>query len=92
MALDSISVGEVCVTRATGGGGWGTPLDRDPRRVREDVLDGLISRERARNVYGVVLDTTGANVDEAVTDALRRRMAAAEVGLHSGERPASRQI
>lgn len=37
-----------------GGGGFGDPLERDPERVREDVLDGLVSPEGATDNYGVV--------------------------------------
>jgi N-methylhydantoinase B len=33
-------------------------LDREPERVREDVLSQLISFERARDVYGVVFANT----------------------------------
>ncbi|PYN72036.1 MAG: 5-oxoprolinase [Candidatus Rokuibacteriota bacterium] len=38
-----------------GGGGYGSPLERDPDLVREDVLDGKVSADVARDVYGVVL-------------------------------------
>jgi N-methylhydantoinase B len=36
-----------------GGGGYGDPLERDPRAVVEDVLDGYVSAEAALSVYGV---------------------------------------
>ena len=42
-----------CVT--CGGGGYGDPRERDPARVRHDVLEGLVTRERARSVYGVIV-------------------------------------
>ena len=35
------------------GGGWGDPRERDPKLVRADVRNGLISPERAREVFGV---------------------------------------
>jgi N-methylhydantoinase B len=38
------------------GGGFGSPLEREPERVREDVLDGYVTRESAEQDYGVVLD------------------------------------
>ncbi len=38
-----------------GGGGFGAPAERDPGRVARDVEDGLISPERAREVYRVAL-------------------------------------
>jgi N-methylhydantoinase B len=43
-----------------GGGGHGDPRDRDPAHVREDVLDGYVSPEAAREVYGVSADTSTA--------------------------------
>jgi N-methylhydantoinase B/oxoprolinase/acetone carboxylase alpha subunit len=42
-----------------GGGGFGDPRIRDPERVRDDVLDGLITTEDARRDYGVVIDADG---------------------------------
>ena len=36
-----------------GGGGHGDPRDRDPGAVREDVRQGLVSPEAARDVYGL---------------------------------------
>ena len=35
------------------GGGLGNPRERDPELVREDLKNGLITRERAREIYGV---------------------------------------
>jgi N-methylhydantoinase B len=42
---------------SAGGGGRGDARDREPERVREDVLDGFVSREAARDVYGVDVKT-----------------------------------
>ena len=39
-----------------GGGGFGDPKARPPEKVRDDLLDGLISAETARVVYGLALD------------------------------------
>jgi N-methylhydantoinase B len=52
-----------------GGGGYGEPLQRDPERVRADVLDGKVSIEHAREAYGVVFKNDV--VDVQATDALR---------------------
>lgn len=52
------------------GGGWGNPLDRDPEKVRADVLDDFVSVDRARETYGVVL-TDDLEVDEEATEQLR---------------------
>jgi len=64
------------IVRTGGGGGWGDPLERDPEKVRADVLEELVSSEAAREQYGVVLDA-GRAVDAAATQALRARMRAA---------------
>jgi N-methylhydantoinase B len=53
-----------------GGGGYGSPLDRDPNRVLKDVRDGLVSLERARNVYGVSIKLVDDDLAEfALNDA-----------------------
>nr|WP_157553953.1 hydantoinase B/oxoprolinase family protein [Herbidospora sakaeratensis] len=62
--------GEIVRVRTTGGGGWGSPFDREPSRVAEDVRDGKVSLEAAREDYGVVF-SEGLEVDEAATEALR---------------------
>jgi N-methylhydantoinase B len=62
----------------TGGGGYGSPLEREPERVLEDVLSGFISFARARDVYGVVFDADHASaalaVDPAATAQRRREL------------------
>jgi N-methylhydantoinase B len=42
-----------------GGGGFGSPLERDPERVLADVRSGYVSLESARRDYGVVIHQTG---------------------------------
>jgi N-methylhydantoinase B len=39
-----------------GGGGFGEPFERDPERVRADVLDGYVTVEGAERDYGVALN------------------------------------
>ncbi len=53
-----------------GGGGFGDPRTRDPQRVLDDVLDGLITAEEARRDYGVAVDAHG-RIDAAGTERLR---------------------
>jgi N-methylhydantoinase B/oxoprolinase/acetone carboxylase alpha subunit len=62
--------GERLISHSTGGGGYGPPLLRDPELVLEDVEQGFVRADRARDVYGVVLHGTGA-VD--LTATARRR-------------------
>jgi N-methylhydantoinase B len=58
-----------------GGGGWGDPLEREPTRVRMDVIEEYITRDDAPATYGVVLDDA-TNVDEDATAKLRARLRA----------------
>lgn len=53
-----------------GGGGWGNPLERDPEKVRDDVVEGYVSIDAARDDYGVVLSET-LKLDEDATARLR---------------------
>ncbi|MDQ3588812.1 MAG: hydantoinase B/oxoprolinase family protein [Actinomycetota bacterium] len=50
-----IGAEERVILSLPGGGGYGDPLERDPDLVARDVEDGLVSVERANDVYGVVL-------------------------------------
>ena len=62
------------VSSVTGtGGGFGDPLEREPERVREDVLDGYVTSEDARACYGVALDPLSLELDRAETARLRAR-------------------
>ena len=67
-----------------GGGGYGDPLERDPELVLDDVVDGYVSVESAREDYGVAVEYIGPvdrivrtrdryRVDEDGTRALRSR-------------------
>ena len=66
--------GDVIVIEAPSGGGYGNPLERDSELVRQDVLDGIVSRESARRDYGVVFRADGSAIDRPATDALRRQL------------------
>ena len=57
------------------GGGYGDPLDREPERVLEDVLEHYVSVDAAREVYGVEfsgdIDAETLAVDAGATAAKR---------------------
>lgn len=61
---------ESFVFESGGGGGWGNPFDRDPELVAKDVRNEVVSRERAKTVYGVVL-TEDLQVDFGETQQAR---------------------
>ena len=62
--------------RTPGGGGYGSPLDRDESAVLGDVIQGKISTTRAKDSYGVVIDITTLALDRDATAELRTRMRA----------------
>lgn len=61
--------------RATGGPGYGDPLDREPEAVAADVARGFVSVERARQAYGVSV-AAGGTLDADATQQLRRALRA----------------
>jgi N-methylhydantoinase B len=63
--------------------GWGDPLLRQPGDVVADVSAGLMERDAARRVYGVVLDADGAP-DGSATAAARAEVRRSRLG---GEDP-----
>jgi N-methylhydantoinase B len=66
--------GDRIIVRTGGGGGYGPPWERDPALVLRDVVCGLVSSQKARDEYGVILQADGTAVDVAATAALRREM------------------
>jgi N-methylhydantoinase B len=65
---------DVLYIRAASGGGYGDPLEREPRLVREDVRNGLVSKETAEQIYGVVMDERSLTPDSTRTRELRLRL------------------
>jgi len=63
--------GDVFQVMYSGGGGYGHPLERPAGRVQEDVINGLLSLEKAKAEYGVVLDPGTLALDESETQRLR---------------------
>lgn len=72
--LTQLKPGDVVLMEAAGGGGYGDPLERDPELVEQDVREGYVSVERAREDYGVVLDLETLKVDQEATSELRKRL------------------
>ena len=64
--------GDVVTVFAGGGGGYASPLDRDPEAVLSDVRNGKVSLDRALEVYGVAIDAESWMVLEEETVALRK--------------------
>lgn len=69
--------GDVVIMQSAGGGGYGDPLEREPDLVRRDVVLGYVSRERARERYGVVIgedDVVDSDATERNREHLRYSM------------------
>ena len=64
-----VARGDCLVTYGPSGGGYGDPFRRNPMAVLDNVLDGLLSADVAREQYGVVI-VDGA-MDAPATEALR---------------------
>jgi len=75
--------GEAIAYHYGGGGGWGDPLDREPRKVLEDVLDEYVSVPSAYEAYGVVLTGSLEALDLAVDEESTARRRAELRGLKS---------
>lgn len=56
---------------AGGGGGYGNPFDRPEQKVLEEVRNEVISVEKARADYGVVIDPSTMTIDTEATSRLR---------------------
>ncbi len=54
--FSEIQEGDVFELFSQGGGGFGNPFARPPERVRDDVVNGLVSMEKAAEDYGVALE------------------------------------
>ena len=60
------------ILKLPGGGGFGSPLERDPQSVLADVMQGYVSAGAAEREYGVVIDSLMMKVDETATAELRK--------------------
>jgi N-methylhydantoinase B len=54
VVVETLAEGEFVRGNHSSGGGYGNPMERDPRRVLHDVLEDYETLQRARAVYGVV--------------------------------------
>ena len=63
-----VGPGDTFERPSAGGGGFGDALERDPRAVLEDVIDGYVSVNRAAKDYGVVIRPIDPEIDEYELD------------------------
>lgn len=67
---------EIFVSECSVAGGYGNPLNRNPEKVCHRVREEWITKEYAKKVYGVVIDTSNEEykVDYEKTNELRKQM------------------
>ncbi len=66
-----LHAGDCFMVEMAGGGGYGNPLDRQPKDVLDDVENGYVSLAAAERDYGVAVDAQTFSLDEARTRLLR---------------------
>ena len=66
----NIPANDSLVLELAGGAGFGNPLHRDPVKVAHDVKNGFVTKESAREDYGVSLDSDG-KINQIETESLR---------------------
>ena len=75
LLVAQLKPGDAHRIRSGGGGGYGSPLDRPVEQVAEDVRQGYVSVQAARDLYRVAVDPRSFKVDAAATKRLRARPA-----------------
>ena len=74
-AFDQIlEPGDAYIIRSGGGGGYGSPLEREPEKVERDVRQGYVTKESAETHYGIVFRDGALDVDLVRTQARREDM------------------
>ena len=66
-----IPKGDRLIVEMPGGGGLGNPAQRPPELVADDLKNGFISDQCARETYRVVVRSDGS-IDADATEKLRR--------------------
>jgi len=73
--ISQLKAGDVLSIRLPGSGGYGSPCEREPQRVRWDVLNGKVTLRSAQEDYLVVFNED-LTVNEEKTEILRKNFKA----------------
>ncbi len=71
--VENVPQGTFLFQQAGGGGGYGDPRLRDPNLVAWEVKNGILSLEKAREDYGVIIDPETYEVNLEETEILRKK-------------------
>jgi N-methylhydantoinase B len=69
-----LQAGDAYILRSGGGGGYGSPLERDVAALERDVRCGYVTRASAESDYGAVFRGDTLAIDAAATQARRAQM------------------
>jgi N-methylhydantoinase B len=69
--LTQFGPGDEIIIDVAGGGGYGSPFERDVELVESDVANGYVSVEKAKEDYGVVIDPETMKSEPEETAKLR---------------------
>jgi hypothetical protein len=75
--------GDRFTLRSGGGGGFGSPLERDLDTLEREVLQGYVSVAMAEQLYGAVFDRESLTIDRPASQ--QRRAALAQSGRPTEE-------
>ena len=71
--IRDVPSGTILFQQAGGGGGYGNPYLRHPAQVAQEAKNGIISVEKAKEDYGVVIDPETFEVNLKETGKLRKK-------------------
>jgi N-methylhydantoinase B len=69
-----LQAGDAYIIRSGGGGGFGSPLERDLQTLERDVRCGYVTRDAAEKYYGAVFQPDSLALDLKATEARRATM------------------
>lgn len=69
-----LHAGDAYILRSGGGGGFGSPLDRDLDTLARDLRCGYVSKDAAEKYYGAVFEPGTNRIDAAATEIKRSEM------------------
>jgi len=71
--IGDVPSGTILFQQPGGGGGYGNPYLRDPAQVAQEVKNGVVSRKKAKDDYGVIIDPETFKVNIKKTEKLREQ-------------------
>jgi N-methylhydantoinase B len=74
----TLNKGDLITCIVPGAGGYGNPYERDPQKVLTDVTKEVVSIEKAKDDYGVVIDPKTLKIDMEATQKIRQKLAGKE--------------